>query len=119
RRVRAAPGRLREGADKERAKQVCGLCTHAPLAEINDQDLSLVHDPADIDSASGLADDGADEWIADELPDLVLDRSDSLLAEARVVSGKLVVPEIPHRAVVAASEEPRSVVVVDQQAGKV
>jgi hypothetical protein len=74
---------------------------------------------ADVDRAPGLADDRTNDRIANELSDLVLDRGNGFLAEARVVRGELLLPELPHGAVAAASEEPLTVVVVDEQSEKV
>ena len=44
------------------------------LAEVHEQDAPLVHHAAQVEAAAGLADDGPEDRLAEELADLVLDR---------------------------------------------
>ena len=65
-----------------------------------------------------LAEDRSDERVGEECADLVLDRRDRLVAEARVVGGVFGLPEGSHDRIVAADDEPIAIGLVDQQAGE-
>ena len=67
-----------------------------PFREIDDEYFPFIHHLADIERGLRLADDVADERIAGELTDLVLDRGRRLLRIAVGVIGKLLRPEVFH-----------------------
>ena len=66
------------------------------LAEVHEKNAPLVHDAAQVEARAGLADDGAEDGMAEELADLVLDRGDGLGLVLRLPGGELPFPERLH-----------------------
>src|SRR5207245_1738031 len=68
-----AHGRLLERRHEESAQERGGILADAPLAEVDEQDLALVHHLPQIQRRARLTEDIAQERVADELADFVVD----------------------------------------------
>src|ERR1022692_2596848 len=91
------------------------LLSESAFGEIYDEDLSGVHQRGNVDGAFRLPEQIANEGIAEERPDLVLNRRDGFIAEARLVFGELHFPEGAHDVVGAMDEKPCSVIGIDEE----
>ena len=74
RNVRPTHGRQLNAAYQEGAEEIGSVFADFPFAQVDDQDASLVHDFAEIETRAGLPDNRPEDRLTEELPDLVLDR---------------------------------------------
>lgn len=96
---------------------MCWRFAELALGEINDQHLSAIHDGADVDRASDLAQYVADGRRCQQRANLVLNRRDRFDRVALAVVRKFVQPEIPHHWIARMSQKGIAISPIGKQAG--
>ncbi len=87
---------LLDAGDEQGSEQSRVVLAQAARAEIDDQDLAVVHDTPQVERPTGLADDVADRGVGQERADFVLNRGDGLGAIVVGPRRELMHPERPH-----------------------
>jgi hypothetical protein len=109
---------LRARGDEKRAEKVRGLGAEVAFREIDDEHFAPVHHVGNFERRTILTKDRSDEWVGEECADLVLDRRDRLVAQARVVGRIFGLPKGSHARIAASTHEPIAIGFVDEQARK-
>ncbi len=73
RNILAAEGRKHQLAENHGAQEVGGVFADSPLREIEDDDFAFVHQAAELEKVSALADDVPDQGSRRELPYFVFE----------------------------------------------
>src|SRR6185369_2699644 len=91
--VRAGQSREPEGGHEEVPDKRRRPLPYDTLRQIHEEDLALVHDPAEIQRRAGSGEHPMDPRVSQEGTHLVLHRSEHLGAQALRVAGELAAPE--------------------------
>src|SRR6185436_2455622 len=78
---------------EERAKQIGLLMAEAALGEVGDEQSPVVHDERNTHLGFNLAENVADHWIHEKLPNLILNRRNGFAPEPLVIAFILVCPK--------------------------
>ena len=116
RHLRPRVGRELELAHEAGPEERGGVLPDAPLGEVRDEDLPLVHEGAAGERAPGLCHDVPEKRRGQHRGDLVLHGRHDLGAEGRAVRGELARPVEAHEGVAHLAHDARAVPLLDEHA---